>query len=112
MGGIGISKIKTNPVVDKLRSGQPSVGAWLSLCSPVAAEAMAHIGWDWLVVDAEHSHVGFDTMVNCFRAIQLGGAVPMARVPWNDTVWIRTESTRFCASTSQADRHDPSNAAR
>ena len=89
MGGIGISKIKTNPVVDKLRSGQPSVGAWLSLCSPVAAEAMAHIGWDWLVVDAEHSHVGFDTMVNCFRAIQLGGAVPMARVPWNDTVWIQ-----------------------
>jgi 4-hydroxy-2-oxoheptanedioate aldolase len=28
-------------------------------------------------------------MVNCFRAIQLGGAAPMARVPWNDTVWIQ-----------------------
>ena len=89
MGGIGINKIKTNPVVVKLRSGEPSVGAWLSLCSPVAAEAMAHVGWDWLVVDVEHSHVGFDTMVNCFRAIQLGGAAPMARVPWNDTIWIQ-----------------------
>ena len=41
------------------------------------------------MVDAEHSPVGFETMVNCFRAIQLGGAVPMARVPWNDTVWIQ-----------------------
>jgi 4-hydroxy-2-oxoheptanedioate aldolase len=50
---------------------------------------MAGIGWDWLVIDAEHSPVGFDTMVNCFRAIQLGGSVPMARVPWNDTVWIQ-----------------------
>ena len=50
---------------------------------------MAQVGWDWLVVDAEHSPVGFETMVNCFRAIQLGGAVPMARVPWNDTVWIQ-----------------------
>jgi 4-hydroxy-2-oxoheptanedioate aldolase len=50
---------------------------------------MAHVGWDWLVVDVEHSPVGFDTMVNCFRAAQLGGAVPMARVPWNDTVWIQ-----------------------
>ncbi len=89
MASIGISKIKSNPVVDKLRSGQPSVGSWLSLCSPVAAEAMAQIGWDWLVVDVEHSPVGFETMVNCFRAIQLGGAVPMARVPWNETIWIQ-----------------------
>ena len=89
MGGIGITKIATNPVTDKLRSGQPSVGAWLSLCSPGAAEGMARVGWDWLVVDVEHSPVGFDTMVNMFRAIQLGGAVPMARMPWNDTIWVQ-----------------------
>ncbi|HWQ13053.1 MAG TPA: aldolase/citrate lyase family protein [Roseiflexaceae bacterium] len=89
MSGMGKTRITTNPVTDKLRGGRPSVGAWLTLCSPVAAESMAHVGWDWLVVDAEHSPVGFDTMVNCFRAIQLGGAVPMARVPWNDTVWIQ-----------------------
>ncbi|MBN1876129.1 MAG: hypothetical protein JXA33_18035 [Anaerolineae bacterium] len=89
MCSIDINKIKTNPVTDKLRSGQPSVGTWLSLCSPAAAETMAHIGWDWLVVDVEHSPVGFDTMVNCFRAAQLGGAIPMARVPWNDTIWIQ-----------------------
>ncbi|MEZ4834614.1 MAG: aldolase/citrate lyase family protein [Caldilineaceae bacterium] len=86
---MGKQKIATNPVLDKLRSGEPAVGAWLSLASPVAAEAMAHIGWDWLTVDTEHSPVGFETMVNCFRAAQLGGAVPMARVPWNDIVWIQ-----------------------
>jgi len=89
MGGIGITKIKTNVVTDKLRSGQPAVGSWLGLCSPVAAESMARVGFDWLVVDAEHSPVGFDTMVKMFRAIQLGGAAPMARVPWNDTIWIQ-----------------------
>jgi 4-hydroxy-2-oxoheptanedioate aldolase len=89
MNGIGVTMIKTNPVVDKLRAGKPSVGSWLSLCSPAAAEAMARIGWDWLVVDVEHSPVGFETMVNCFRAVQLGGAVPMARVPWNETIWIQ-----------------------
>jgi len=89
MGGIGRNKFSTNPVTDKLRSGKPAVGSWLSLCSPVSAENMAKVGWDWLVVDAEHSPVGFDTMVNCFRAVQLGGAVPMARVPWNDTIWIQ-----------------------
>jgi 4-hydroxy-2-oxoheptanedioate aldolase len=89
MSGLGINTFKTNPVTDKLRNGQPAVGAWLSLCSPMAAEMMAQIGWDWLVVDVQHSQVGFETMVNCFRAAQLGGAVPMARVPWNDTVWIQ-----------------------
>lgn len=89
MSSLGRSMITTNPVTDKLRAGQPSVGSWLTLCSPVAAESMAQAGWDWLVVDAEHSPVGFETMVNCFRAIQLGGAIPMARVPWNDTVWIQ-----------------------
>lgn len=89
MSGMGVSKIKTNPVTDKLRGGQPCVGTWLTLCSPVAAESIAQVGWDWLVVDAEHSPVGFETMVNCFRAAQLGGAAPMARVPWNDTVWIQ-----------------------
>jgi 4-hydroxy-2-oxoheptanedioate aldolase len=89
VGGIGINKIVSNPVTDKLRSGQPAIGTWLSLCSPVSAEIMASVGWDWMVVDVEHSPVGFDTMVNCFRAAQLGGAVPMARVPWNDTIWIQ-----------------------
>jgi 4-hydroxy-2-oxoheptanedioate aldolase len=89
MGGFGRSMIKTNPVTDKLRGGQPTVGSWITLCSPAAAESMAQVGWDWLVVDVEHSPVGFETMVNCFRAIQLGGAAPMARVPWNDTVWIQ-----------------------
>ena len=89
MGGLGIIKITQNPVRVKLHSGQPTVGSWLTLCSPVAAENMAAVGWDWLVVDAQHSPVGFETMVNCFRAIQLGGAVPMARVPWNETVWIQ-----------------------
>lgn len=83
------STITTNPVTDKLRGGQPALGSWLSLCSPAAAEGMAQVGWDWLVVDVEHSPVGFETMVNCFRAVQLGGVVPMARVPWNDTIWIQ-----------------------
>src|SRR3954471_2356611 len=82
-------KLERNPVTEKLRHGEPSLGTWLSLASPVAAETMALVGWDWVVVDVEHSPVGFETMVNCFRAIQLGGAVPMARVPWNDTIWIQ-----------------------
>ncbi len=89
MGGIGSNKIAQNPVKYNLHHGLPAVGTWLTLCSPVSAELMARVGWDWLVVDVQHSPVGFDTMVNSFRAAQLGGAVPMARVPWNDIIWMQ-----------------------
>jgi 4-hydroxy-2-oxoheptanedioate aldolase len=89
MNGIGINEVKENPVRYHLHHDMPSVGTWLSLCSPVSAEMMARVGWEWLVVDIQHSPVDFGTVVNCFRAIQLGGAAPMARVPWNDTVWTQ-----------------------
>ena len=89
MYGIGKTMIKTNPVSDKLKKGEPSIGLWLGLSSPAAAESEGHVGWDWLLVDAEHSQVDFGTMVDCFRAIQLAGSVPMARVPWNETIWIQ-----------------------
>jgi 4-hydroxy-2-oxoheptanedioate aldolase len=89
MGGIGSNKIAHNPVKYNLHHGLPAIGTWISLCSPASAESMARVGWDWLVIDVQHSPVGFDTMVNSFRAAQLGGAVPMARVPWNDIVWMQ-----------------------
>jgi 4-hydroxy-2-oxoheptanedioate aldolase len=89
MSSLDVQRITTNPVIDTFREGASSVGAWLSLGSPVAAEMMAQIGWDWILIDVQHSYIDYDAMVNCFRAIQLGGAVPVARVPWNDTVWIQ-----------------------
>ena len=44
-----------NPIKDKLAQGQASIGSWLNLASPMAAEVMAAAGFEWLVVDAEHS---------------------------------------------------------
>jgi len=89
MGGIGVNRIKRNPVRYKLEHGLPTVGTFMTFCSPAATERMALVGWDWLVIDVQHSPVGFETMTSCFRAAQLAGAVPMARIPWNDTIWIQ-----------------------
>ncbi len=38
-----------------LREGKPSVGLFHSLSSPLAAELLGHAGFDWIVVDSEHS---------------------------------------------------------
>ncbi|NCO33598.1 MAG: hypothetical protein AUJ92_15340 [Armatimonadetes bacterium CG2_30_59_28] len=78
-----------NTAKRKLQSGQPSVGIWHSLCSPLVAEYLGHTGWDWIVVDTEHSPVGFETTVECFRAILTTPAAPMARVAGNDPVLIK-----------------------
>jgi 4-hydroxy-2-oxoheptanedioate aldolase len=81
--------VKRNSVKAKLAAGQPSVGSWLTLGSPLAAEYMAHVGWDWLVVDTEHSPIGFESTVNCFRAINTTDTIPMVRVAWNDPALIK-----------------------
>jgi len=81
--------MKKNTVKEKLSAGEPSVGTWLSLASPISAEYMAHAGFDWLVVDTEHSPVGFETTVQCFQAICTTDTIPMARVAWNDPMLMK-----------------------
>jgi len=81
--------LKKNTVKEKLASGKPAIGTWLSLASWVSAEYMAHIGFDWLVVDTEHSPVGFETTVQCFQAICTTSTIPMARVAWNDPMLMK-----------------------
>lgn len=78
-----------NPIKYDFAHGLPSVGTWLSSCSPVVAESLSSAGWDWVLVDAQHSLVDYDTTVSCLRAIQLGGAAPAVRVPWLDAIWIQ-----------------------
>jgi 4-hydroxy-2-oxoheptanedioate aldolase len=80
--------VSLNPVRDKLYRGETSVGAWLNLGSPTAAEVMAGAGYDWLAVDAEHGQWDPQTMANAFRAIEARGAVPMARVWSHDPTAI------------------------
>lgn len=74
---------------EKLAADQATVGTWLQLPSPDAAELMARAGYDWAAVDMEHGGFGPGDLANIFRAIELGGAVPFARLPEADKVWIK-----------------------
>ncbi len=75
--------MKTNYVRAKLKRGEPSVGTWLTLPDPTAARLMAHVGFDWLTVELEHTPTNFETAAQDFTAIAGSGCVPLARVPWN-----------------------------
>jgi len=77
-----------NPIREALSAGQPSVGAWLNLASPLAAEVMASAGYPWLVVDAEHSPFDLGLIANTFRAIESRGAIPLVRAWDHDPVTL------------------------
>ena len=76
--------MRKNKVKEKLQLGEPSIGSWISTGSPLVAELMAHMGFDWLTVDMEHNAIDLDDVVSCFYAIGTTDTVPFVRVPWND----------------------------
>jgi len=66
----------------------PCLGTILTLASPDVAEVIALAGAGWMMVDLEHSTLSAADLKSFCQAA--GGRCPVvARVPWNDVVWIK-----------------------
>lgn len=78
----------SSSIIETLESGKASVGSWLNLASPLAAEVMAAAGYPWLVVDTEHTTYDLASVAHMFRAIEARGAVPLARAWDHDHVTV------------------------
>jgi 2-dehydro-3-deoxyglucarate aldolase len=63
-----------------LRDGRPSIGSWIQLPDANSAEIMGQAGYDWVAVDLEHGAIGTESLPNLFRALELGGTLPLARL--------------------------------
>ena len=57
-----------------------TIGTWLQLPSPEAAEIMGRAGYDWVAVDMEHGLFTRTGLADICRAVELGGSAPFARV--------------------------------
>jgi 2-dehydro-3-deoxyglucarate aldolase len=68
-----------------LKKKETIIGSWINTGSAVAAEIMSAAGFDFLVVDAEHSAVDVPQAQGLFQAIRAGNpdCVPMVRLPGN-----------------------------
>jgi 2-dehydro-3-deoxyglucarate aldolase len=79
----------THSIKQRLKEPGPLFGLWLSMCSPDAAEALAHAGFDWLLVDMEHSPNDSRDVSEQLRAIAAAHlpSEPIVRVPSSDG-WI------------------------
>jgi 4-hydroxy-2-oxoheptanedioate aldolase len=70
-----------NRVKRLLQEGKVAVGYWLTLPSPSVAEIMGSVPLDWLLVDLEHSPIGWETFEDMLRALRGTDVVPLVRVP-------------------------------
>ncbi|MFF2844264.1 HpcH/HpaI aldolase/citrate lyase family protein [Paenarthrobacter sp. NPDC057981] len=70
-------------------AGRPMAGMWVCSGSPLVAEICAGSGLDWVLIDAEHSPNGLESILAQLQAMHGYPVQVMVRPPVNDTVVIK-----------------------
>jgi 2-dehydro-3-deoxyglucarate aldolase len=73
----------------KILNNQLTIGSWISIGNPTIAEIFANAGFDWLVVDLEHSMISLDLAGEVIRTIDLSGVPSLVRLTDNDKNQIK-----------------------
>jgi len=75
--------MKTKKTFDK-----PMIGTIFSMGAPQVAEMISDAGFDWVMIDMEHSTLSLDSVQ---VALQVLGddIIKIVRVPGNDEIWIK-----------------------
>ena len=72
-----------------IRAGRPQIGLWVSLANAYSAELVAGSGFDWLVLDGEHSPNAPTTVISQLQAVAAYPVSAIVRPAWNDKVLIK-----------------------
>jgi 4-hydroxy-2-oxoheptanedioate aldolase len=72
-----------------IAAGKLQIGLWCSLCSNIAADIVSDSGFDWLLLDTEHSPNEIPDVLAQLQAVRGGTATPIVRPAWNDAVLIK-----------------------
>lgn len=75
-----------NTLKAALREGKATFGSWIQFGNPAIAEMMAQAGFEWLVIDIEHSVIGLEAVQALIQVVELNGSVPLVRLSSNDPV--------------------------
>ena len=73
-----------NKIKQTWQAGGAVINGWLAIPNGFSAEVMAQGGWDSILVDLQHGVQDYQSMVQCFQAMQAHPVVPLVRVPWNE----------------------------
>jgi 4-hydroxy-2-oxoheptanedioate aldolase len=72
-----------------IAAGRLQVGLWSSLCSNIGAEAVADSGFDWILLDTEHSPNEVPGLLSQMQAAGGGTTSLIVRPAWNDAVLVK-----------------------
>jgi 4-hydroxy-2-oxoheptanedioate aldolase len=72
-----------------LREGRQQLGLWCTLSNAYAAEIVAGAGYDWLLLDTEHSPGSVEEVLAQLQAVSAYDVSPIVRPASNDLVLIK-----------------------
>src|SRR5260221_5809333 len=72
-----------------LKAGKPQIGLWSTLSSNYSVEVIAGAGYDWILLDTEHSPNELENLLTQLQAAAPYPTHAVVRVPWNDMVTIK-----------------------
>lgn len=72
-----------------LIEGRQQLGLWCTLSSAYATEVVAGAGYDWLLLDTEHSPAELTTVLAQLQAVSAYAVSPVVRPAANDAVLIK-----------------------
>jgi 4-hydroxy-2-oxoheptanedioate aldolase len=81
--------LPVNRLKHALAEGRAQIGLWSSLSSHVTVEVIAGSGFDWLLLDTEHSPNELPMVHSQLQAMMEGTASAVVRPAWNDAVLFK-----------------------
>jgi 4-hydroxy-2-oxoheptanedioate aldolase len=81
--------VPVNTFKQALRNRTMQLGLWSGLSSHVTVEVLANAGFDWLLIDTEHSPNELPMVHSQLQAVARGATHPIVRPTWNDPVVIK-----------------------
>jgi 4-hydroxy-2-oxoheptanedioate aldolase len=82
-------ELPVNRFKHAIAAGQSQIGLWCTLSSHYAVEVAAGSGFDWLLLDMEHSPNDLESLLPQLQAAAAYPVTAIVRVPWNDMVIIK-----------------------
>ena len=73
----------------KLKNNELTIGSWIMMGSPISVEVMALAGFEWLVIDIEHTAIDMAMAQTLITTIQANDMKALVRVSKNEEVVIK-----------------------
>lgn len=73
----------------KLKNNELTIGSWIMMGNSMSVEVMALAGFEWLVIDIEHTPIDMETVQTLIITIQANNMKALVRVSKNEEVVIK-----------------------